>query len=528
MHPKIILIHPPVSKPSEPPAGLAKIAGCLLAKGIDHQIIDANLEGLLYLLTNFAPKSCGHDRWTARAWKHRERNLSALRDGKIYGNYSRYQRAVADINRLVSEAGKVYGINLSLADYRDSQLTPVKVSDLLRAAERPQFNPFYPYFASRLENALKEEPEFIGFSLNYLSQALCTFAMMGFIRKKNPRQKIILGGSLVTSWVKITGNDNIFSGLTDEMIAGAGERKLLDLLNCKDGQINTPPCYRYFPLNDYISPVPILPYSTAQGCYWRQCSFCPEKAEDTPYSPQSPTRVLAQLQTLGDELNPGLIHLLDNAISPALLNALAQSSLGVPWYGFTRITHHLTDEDFCRKLKHSGCTMLKLGIESGDQAVLDALHKGIDLPTVSRALKAIRRAGIATYIYLLFGTPPEDEESAIKTLSFAVEHHDCIDFLNLAIFNLPVLSTEAQNMATGAFYEGDLSLYKDFVHPLSWQRADVRKFLEKTFKKHPAINEITLRTPDYFTSNHAPFFHYGDIQTLEKPTPLPANNTFML
>jgi hypothetical protein len=91
-------------------------------------------------------------------------------------------------------------------------------------------------------------------------------------------------------------------------------------------------------------------------------------------------------------------------------------------------------------------------------------------------------------------------------MDFVVEHHDCIDFLNLAILNLPAQSVEAQNLAIHDFYEGDLSLYKNFQHPLGWQRSDVRKFLEKTFKKNPAITPIIKRTPDFFTSNHAPFF----------------------
>jgi uncharacterized Fe-S cluster-containing MiaB family protein len=150
--------------------------------------------------------------------------------------------------------------------------------------------------------------------------------------------------------------------------------------------------------------------------------------------------------------------------------------------------------------------MLKLGIESGDQNVLDQLNKGIDLATVSAALKTLKQASIATYCYFLFGTPPENEESALKTLDFVVAHRDCIGFLNLAVFNLPAGSVEAQNLVTQDFYAGDLSLYKDFIHPLGWQRATVRKFLEKTFKKHPAVAEILKRTPDYFTSNHAPFF----------------------
>ena len=113
-----------------------------------------------------------------------------------------------------------------------------------------------------------------------------------------------------------------------------------------------------------------------------------------------------------------MIHLLDNALSPVLLKALAADPPGAPWYGFARVTPHLTDPQFCRQLKESGCVMLKLGLESGDQAVLDALKKGVELETVAAALKNLKEAGIATYVYLLFGTPAETPEAARRTLSF--------------------------------------------------------------------------------------------------------------
>jgi hypothetical protein len=510
---KIILIHPPVSKPAEPPAGIARLAGCLRANDIPHQIIDANLEGILFLLANSARESSATDRWTTRARRHLEANLTALRNIKIYGNHSRYQRAVTDINHLLSAAGKTCNVDLTLADYHDSKLTPVNGGDLIRAAENPNRNPFYPYFSTRILSALKTQPEFVGFSLNYLSQALTTFAMIGFIRKENPGQKIVLGGSLVTSWVKLgtqgllkNAHPNIFCGLVDEMVAGPGEQKLLELLGVKEGAIDCPPDYSGFPMDRYLSPGAILPYSMGRGCYWHNCAFCPEKAEENPYRPQPIAHVTRDLHALTLQTNPALIHVLDNAISPVQLKALAQNPPGAPWYGFTRVTAHLTDIDFCRSLKQSGCVMLKLGIESGDQNVLDQLNKGIDLATVSAALKTLKQADIATYCYFLFGTPPENEESALRTLDFVVAHCDCIGFLNLAVFNLPAGSMEAQNLTTQDFYAGDLSLYKDFIHPLGWQRAAVRKFLEKTFKKHPAVAAILKRTPDYFTSNHAPFF----------------------
>jgi len=266
------------------------------------------------------------------------------------------------------------------------------------------------------------------------------------------------------------------------------------------------PDYEEFYLNQYMAPVKILPYSAAQGCYWRQCSFCPENAEDNSYRPQPLEEVWNNLSLLCSKNKPGLLHFLDNAISPARLTALAQKNPGAPWYGFARVTGHLADENFCRSLQRCGCVLLKLGIESGDQSVLDKLRKGIELKTAVQALKAVKKAGIFTYVYLLFGTPPEDEASAQKTLEFVIANRENIDFLNLAIFNLPLASLDAAQLVTHDFYEGDLSLYRAFRHPLGWQRSLVRRFLEGTFKKHPAVAAILRRNPEYFTSNHAPFF----------------------
>ncbi|HKN18554.1 MAG TPA: radical SAM protein, partial [Dissulfurispiraceae bacterium] len=173
------------------------------------------------------------------------------------------------------------------------------------------------------------------------------------------------------------------------------------------------------------------------------------------------------------------------------------------------IGEELADRSFCESLRRSGCLMLKLGIESGDQGVLDSMQKGINLETASRALKTLSEAGIATYIYLLFGTPYESEDEARKTLDFTVAHSGDIGYLNIALFNMPINSPEAAALGTGTFYEGDLSLYTDYRHPKGWTRIRVKQFLDGTFKRHPAIASIIRREPPFFTSNHAPLFVMG-------------------
>jgi radical SAM superfamily enzyme YgiQ (UPF0313 family) len=154
--------------------------------------------------------------------------------------------------------------------------------------------------------------------------------------------------------------------------------------------------------------------------------------------------------------------------------------------------------------------MLKLGIESGEQGVLDALEKGITVEMASVVLKNLKKAGIATYVYLIFGTPVETESAARKTLEFTVHHRDSINFLNLAIFNLPVCGALPSEIETKGFYQGDLSLYTDFTHPYGWDRRRVRLFLDDEFRRHPAILSVLRNDPPQFTSNHSPFFVMGN------------------
>ncbi len=499
----MLLIYPPVARPCEPPAGIGRLCAGLKHYGIKHAALDANLEGLLSLLKTPPPTS---DTWTFRASRHVSAHLASLKSWNIYQDGGRYRRAIKDLNRLFEMTAHPKRVRLGLANYEHEELSPTRSADLIRAAENPEDNPFFPYFRHRLTEVLeREQPSVVGFSLNYLTQALSTFAMMGFLRQEWPGIKLVFGGGLVTSWMRSPYWKNPFYGVVDHLVAGPGEAPLLSLSNIQHGDLHLGPDYDSLPIRDYFAPGPILPYSSSTGCYWNRCSFCPERAEGNPYRAIPADQVIQDLFHLMDKQKPVLIHLLDNAISPSMMKAICEHPLGVPWYGFARVTRHLTDPDFCLSLKRSGCVMLQLGLESGDQTVLDDLQKGINLDEASSALRNLNEAGIATYVYLLFGTPPEGLTEARKTLEFVVRHHDSIHFLNLAIFNMPIYGPEARHMETRTFYEGDLSLYTSFDHPKAWSRQRIRQYLDKEFRRHPAIASILRRDPPVFTSNHAPF-----------------------
>ncbi len=499
----MLLVFPPLAKACEPPPGIASLAASLMAHGVPCRQLDANLEGQLWLLEQ---PPLATDTWSRRAYKGRSRNLAALRDITTYQTPDRYRRVVSDLNRILALSATDGGVVVGLADYQHNTLSPLRSSDLIAAAQQPEQNPFFPYFSQRLPSVL-DGVSTVGFSLNYLSQALCTFAMIGYVKKQYPALKIVVGGGLVTSWLHRPGWCSPFGTLVDHLISGPGEEPLLVLLG-RDGALkrHVLPDYTSMPLAEYFSPGLILPYSAGRGCYWNHCSFCPERAEGNRYHPVPVSHVLSDLRLLVEQVEPRLIHLLDNAISPGLLHALAKHPPGAPWYGFARIDERLGDLEFCKALKRSGCVMLKLGLESGDQGVLNRMSKGINLGVASRVLNNLHNAGIAVYCYLLFGTPAETVVEARRTLGFVTAHHQTINFLNLALFNMPLHGDESPEYAHKPFYEGDLSLYTAFRHPGAWDRKLVRHFIDREFKRHPAIAAIVRNDPLHFSSSHAALF----------------------
>lgn len=478
------------------------MAGALRDNGISCAVLDLNLQ---CLLAQFDSEVSAEDRWSRRAGKNRQRNLQLLRLPELYRSIDRYRRALNDLGRVLSLAGQKNDCEITLANFSERSRSPMHSTDLLDAAEKFETNHFYSQFKPLVSEALAtHQPDCVGLSISYLSQALTAFAVAGFIRRHHPHIKIVVGGGLISSWLSSPAWQDPFGGLIDHCIAGPGEGPLLQLCEKEHRGGLGRFFYEGFDMAGYLSPGVVLPYSCSHGCYWQRCEFCPDFAEGTCYMARPPSEAVAELNQLTAVHQPALLHLLDNAVSPALLRELADSRLEVPWYGFARFEKELEDLDFCTALGRSGCVMLKLGLESGSQQVVDRLNKGINLDRAAHILDNLRRTGIGAYVYLLFGTPVETEAEALKTLEFVRRNGEAISFLNLAVFNMPVCSPDAAHLKN-RFSDGDLSLYCDFDHPDGWDRRAVRDFLQKRFRRDPAVRKIEQRSPGVFGSNHAPF-----------------------
>lgn len=81
----------------------------------------------------------------------------------------------------------------------------------------------------------------------------------------------------------------------------------------------------------------------------------------------------------------------------------------------------LMSEQTVQHLKTAGCAEVWMGVESGSQAVLNAMDKGLDLFAVIAARKLLKRAGISACYFLQFGYPGESWSELQQTIAFVRE-----------------------------------------------------------------------------------------------------------
>ena len=100
---------------------------------------------------------------------------------------------------------------------------------------------------------------------------------------------------------------------------------------------------------------------------------------------------------------------------------------GVKWVCNSR-TDSL-DEERCAAMRRAGCWGIALGIESGNQSMLDKMGKKAKLDDSRRAVALCRKHKLKTLLYFIIGLPWETKETLKDTMALARElEGDFYDF----------------------------------------------------------------------------------------------------
>ena len=189
-----------------------------------------------------------------------------------------------------------------------------------------------------------------------------------------------------------------------------------------------------------ITKHPQITIMTSRGCPY-QCSFCvyPQTIHGHTYRRRSVPNVIEEFKFIRKEF-PQVKEIfieddtftLDKKYCAEFSEKMVSEGINIPWTANSRVD---IQEETLRRLKDANCRLLCIGIESGDQAILDNIKKGIKLEQIKEFVKNAKGVGILVHACFMVGNPGETKETLQKTLAFAKElKPDTVQFFPLMVY----------------------------------------------------------------------------------------------
>lgn len=316
------------------------------------------------------------------------------------------------------------------------------------------FDAALSYFVANSEWATRicaEKPDMVGFSATTYA-FMDAYDVCSRVKDICPDCKIVFGGVHV-SW----GKGEILKKFPaiDYIVAGEGEIAIQAIADGKSPSVHDTIYYRNgteivqgtgstphcklddlpFPAYDLLEGFPkkylmaLFSYPrhpganiiSSRGCVY-QCSYCDRSVYGKSFRWNSPEYTFQQIQWLYRDFGVRHVSFYDDlfTLNRARVAELCEKLANYKKVSFNcivRIGH--IDKELIKLLKKGGCWMVSVGIESGDQALLDTHKDGLSLDAIRRDIQLLHESGLWVKGLFMMGFPGETEETIIKTRQFA-------------------------------------------------------------------------------------------------------------
>jgi anaerobic magnesium-protoporphyrin IX monomethyl ester cyclase len=285
-----------------------------------------------------------------------------------------------------------------------------------------------------------------------------------------PQAMQVLGGAIAT-----TGYE-YFNDMTslNYIVVGEGEHAIIDLLTgnwqnnksigkpgkldelkkqtIEDIDILPFPSYKDFSIERYIennfrnTGWKFMHMITSRGCPFA-CNFCSPnfgrsvriRNEELVIDEMLYLKTMYKIDSIyfWDE-----IQFLDKSWMDSFCKKLIEKKADLKWV-FSSRASLFNDKDvpLLKLMKKAGCLRISLGIESGNQQILDRMNKKITVKQIEHALRLIRQADIKATGSMLLGYPGESRSTIQDSIDFANRNLLKTSFYNL----VPMPNTEIFN-----------------------------------------------------------------------------------
>jgi len=325
---------------------------------------------------------------------------------------------------------------VALSSYLNANGFRTRVID----SRHPQFT--IEWLASYLEEA---RPDWVGISV--LTDSLFQASRLAnLVRNRSPSSRLAIGGAHAT----LNAHDVLEELGPDVVVRGEGEVPCADLLTKskledargisfkRNGRIVDTPPPPPIDLDSLPSPdVDVvvgheaMRYNpsvvTGRGCPYR-CTFCAASTLSPTVRWRSINKVIEDIERARLACEGNYLAIFDDTftLDSKRTREFCRAVKGIGggdelfWFCEGRVDRLSRDLGLLPEMREAGLRFIQLGIESGDQRVLDSYMKGIDLRDAKRLCLACAENEILTHAGFIVGGPFESPETLDRTRSLAL------------------------------------------------------------------------------------------------------------
>ncbi len=361
------------------------------------------------------------------------------------------------------------------------------------------------------------KPDVIGISNPFSSQMENAIIVAKLVKQSLPQAKVVVGGPHASSFPE----DFLMTGSVDYVIRGEGELAIYNLLRelsadahkqrlesinnlsyVKDNRIISNPVKQI----DSIDELPFPAYHkinmanyldlmskgigrislvktgerkismiTSRGCPFN-CIFCSIRGHmGRRWRSHSAEYVLEHIQFLKRRYRIDHISfeddnlLLDVARFEMILDGIKRKNIKLSWDTPNGVRADKLSIKLLKKMKRTGCSSLKIGIESGNQEILDSVvDKSLNLKAVIKAAEMCQKVGIPLIGFFVIGMPGETKKSIKQTIDFALYLKDKYNMDSVVSIAIPMVGSRMYEIAKSRNYLVDGTNPTDFSGKKQW------------------------------------------------------------
>jgi radical SAM PhpK family P-methyltransferase len=321
----------------------------------------------------------------------------------------------------------------------------------MRSYEARYIN-LFQFEKDELAEYLESDPLCVAITTTFYLLNLPVNEMVKFIRERNSRTKIIVGGPLIANHLRNYHEDELTVALEDigadiyvnesqgehtltliiDALRNGGDlSKVPNIVYREDGKLRRMP--KQAEINSLDENFinwqtfagenlgPTVQTRTARSCAF-SCSFC-------NYPARAGKLTLASLETVEKELDSlarlgyikNLVFIDDTFNVPLprfkeICRLMIEKKYQFNWFSYFRCSN--SDEEAIDLLARSGCKGVFLGIESGSPTILKNMNKAATVEKYERGIELLHQYGVLTFASFILGFPGETEATFRESVDF--------------------------------------------------------------------------------------------------------------